>query len=97
MFEEINRNYIDHKGIPSRRLSYTVYNLENDSGFREFAEGRVKQLSVPGNGRKIITDDLPRTGVGLSRMGANKAIALGAYCLCLATIRLIKLGNMLSG
>jgi len=90
MFKEINRNYNDHKGIPSQRLSFKVYNLENDSVFKEFAEGRVKELSVPGSGRRILSDDLPRTGVCLSRIGANKAIALGAYAFALQQLDALK-------
>ena len=83
MFEEIDRHYSDHKGVSSPRLSYRVYNLENQSLFGEFAGGRGKELVVPGSGRKVTYDAFPRTGVGLSRLGASKAIAIGAYTFAL--------------
>ncbi len=83
MFEEINRNYEDFRGIPFPRLSYQVYNLEDQSQLREFAGGEGKELIVPGSNRKVIYDGFPRTGVGLSKLGANKSTALGAYAFAL--------------
>lgn len=83
MFREINRNYKDYLGNFSPRLSYKVYNLEDDSEFNEFATGRTSELTVPGSGRKITYDDLPRNGIGLSKLGASNAIAIGAYAFAL--------------
>jgi glucokinase len=83
MFREINRNYKDHLGNPLPRLSFNVYDLENPSSFKEFAGGRVKTIKVPVTGNEITYDDLPRSGVGKSRLGASRAIALGAYAFAL--------------
>jgi len=83
MFEEIHRHYVDFKGVSNPRLSYEVFNLEDASLFPEFAGGKGKELVVPGSGRKVIYDAFPRTGVGLTRLGASKAIALGAYAFAL--------------
>lgn len=83
MFEEINRPYSDFKGTLSPRLSYKVYNLEDQSVFSEFATGKVKELSVPGSERRVLYDELQRTGLALSRLGASKAISLGAYAFAL--------------
>ena len=83
MFNELNRQYKNFKGIPSPRLSFKIYNLEDDSVFSEFAIGRITEITVSGSGRKVLYDDLPRTGVGLSKLGASKAIWLGAYAYAL--------------
>jgi glucokinase len=83
MFEELNRQYKNFKGIPSPRLSFKIYNLEDDSVFKEFATGKIAEISVPGSGRRILYDDMPRTGIGLSKLGASKAIWLGAYAYAL--------------
>jgi len=83
IFSEINRTYRNFKGIPSPRLSFKVYNLEDDSVFKEFSAGKIAEITVPGSGRKILYDDLPRTGIGVSRLGASKAIWLGAYSYAL--------------
>jgi glucokinase len=83
MFSELNRQYKNFRGIPSPRLSFKVYNLEDDSVFREFAMGKIAEITVSGSGRRIVYDDMPRTGVGLSKLGASKAIWLGAYAYAL--------------
>ncbi|MFW5644877.1 MAG: ROK family protein [Bacteroidota bacterium] len=83
MFEEINRTYTDYEGNVFPRLSYKVYNLEDPSEFRKFAEGSINAVRVPGSGRTIKYDNLPRNGIGLSKLGASQAIALGAYAFAL--------------
>jgi glucokinase len=83
MFSEINRNYTDPGGNAFPRLSYRVYNLEDDSLFPEFAEGKIREIMVPGSGRKVVYDELQRTGVGRSSLGASRSIALGAYVFAL--------------
>ena len=83
MFGEINRSYVDYRGVSSPRLSYKVYNLEEPNLFSEFTEWTGKDLKIPGSGRTVQYDADPRTGVGRSKMGASKAIALGAYAFAL--------------
>jgi glucokinase len=41
---------------------------------------------VPGSGRKVAYDPLKRVGVGLSRLGTSRAVALGAYAFALAEL-----------
>ena len=83
MFEEMNREYKDFRGNRSSRLSYKVFNLEDEAEFALFAKGEVKEITVPLSGRKIQYDALARNGVGLSSLGASEAIALGAYAFAL--------------
>ncbi len=90
MFEEINRNYKDHRGNSFPRLSYKVFNLEDDKEFGIFAKGRTREINIPGSGRKISYDDLPRNGIGISKLGASRAIALGAYAFALHQLDLKK-------
>ena len=83
MFQEIDRPYSDYKGVLSPRLSYPVYDLENEALFSEFISRKARELVVPGSGRKVSYDAYPRTGVGLSKLGASKTIAIGAYAFAL--------------
>lgn len=83
MFAEMNREYTDFRGNKSSRLSYKVFNLEDEKEFARFAEGEVKEITVPLSGRKMQYDALARNGVGLSALGASEAIALGAYAFAL--------------
>ncbi len=79
MFDEINRTYENSEGVKSSRLSVKVYNLEDEKSFKEFALGEIKELNVPRSNRIIKYDDIQRIGIGISKLGASKAIALGAY------------------
>jgi len=83
MFAEINRDYTNDKGNRFPRLSYKVYNLEDETEFRTFAKGRTRTATVPNSGRTISYDDLPRNGIALSTLGASRAIALGACAFAL--------------
>jgi glucokinase len=79
LFKEINRNYQNKEGIPYNRLSFKVYNLEDENIFTEFAHGNIKELPVPYSKRTVRYDEIQRIGIGISKLGASKAIALGAY------------------
>jgi len=86
MFKELSRNIINFKGESSPRLSYGVYNLEDESVLDEFAKGKTKILQVPGTNQSIEYDSMARVGVGVSNLGASKAISLGAYAYALQEI-----------
>ena len=83
MFSELDRSYINFRGLPSQRLSYKCHNLEDETVFPGFAAGGVRKLAVPGSGRIVEYDDLPRTGIGRSSLGASLATSLGAYAFAL--------------
>ena len=44
-----------------------------------FAKGRIKELDIPHSNKKVKYDELQRIGIGKSKLGASKAIALGAF------------------
>ncbi len=89
LFKEINRSYTHFSGTSNDRLSFKVFNLEDSSQFRSFALGSIRKLNVENSNKVIEFDSMPRTGVGLSKLGASHAIALGAY-----TFALQQLDNM---
>jgi glucokinase len=78
MFAEINRPYVTPEGDPYARVSGKVYNLEDETTFGEFANGSIRSIPVPGSGKMIVYDELQRNGVGLSKLSASAAIAIGA-------------------
>lgn len=83
MFSEINRQYETFRGRKTNRLSFRMFNLEDESIFLEFAKGNVTELNVPNSNKVIKYDNMPRTGVGLSKLGGSKATMLGAYAYAL--------------
>ena len=49
-------------------------------------KGEAREVVVPGSGRKVAYDPLKRIGVGLSRLGTSRAVAIGAYAFALAEL-----------
>ena len=86
MFAEINRKYKDFKGRENNRLSIKVFNLSDASVFNDFAAGKTELITIPGSNRKIEYDSMQRTGIGISTLGASKAVALGAYAFALSML-----------
>lgn len=76
---------LNGKQIPG--LLSHVFNLENKSDFRVFMEGERKTIKVPGSDKKISYDPMKRIGVGISRLGTSKAIAIGAYAFALKHLK----------
>lgn len=78
MFAEVNRMYEDPLGSKYARVSVKVYNLEDESTFEEFSLGHVQHLSIPSSDRMVTYDNLARVGIGISKLSASSAIAIGA-------------------
>ena len=83
MFKEINRQYENFKGEKSNRLSFKVFNLEDESSFEQFAKGNEVELKIPNSDRTITYDNMLRTGEGVSKNGCSKSTMLGAYVYAL--------------
>jgi glucokinase len=82
---EMNSTYETPGGrIP--RLETRVFNLEDDAQRAAFLAGQAREVAVPGSSRKIVYDPQQRIGVGLSRLGTSRAVALGAYAFALSAL-----------
>lgn len=76
---------LNGKAIP--RLLMKVYDLEQENSIDQFTKGALKQIRVPYSNKYVSYDPLKRIGVGLSRLGTSKAVALGAYAFALNAIK----------
>jgi len=68
------------------RLEVKAFNLEDPAEREEFVRGGAREVEVPGSARKVAYDPRKRIGVGLSRLGTSRAVALGAYAFALAEL-----------
>jgi glucokinase len=75
---------LDGKKIP--RMESKAFNLEDEAEMAAFLRGDQREITVPGTNRKVIYDPLKRIGVGLSRLGTSRAVALGAYAFALHSL-----------
>lgn len=65
------------------KVQMKVYDLDDEAEFEAFAKGEQRELKVYGSERIITYDPQKRIGVAISRMGASKAISVGAYTFAL--------------
>jgi glucokinase len=83
MLEEMNGTYQTKDGGSLPRLVMKVYDLHNEKSFEQFAKGGARQISVPFSSKQLSYDPEKRIGVGVSTLGASKAISLGAYAFAI--------------
>jgi len=81
--DEMNNPLLNMDGTPAQRLEMKAYNLEDPKQLEEFLIGETKTISIPATTKTITFDPLKRTGVGLTRLGTSKAVAIGAYAFAL--------------
>ena len=82
---ELNAGY-DSPWGQKPRLETRAFNLEDASERAAFVKGEAREVGVPGSSRRIAYDPLQRIGVGLSRLGTSKAVAIGAYAFALTAL-----------
>ncbi len=86
LVEEMNSTFTSPDGKRFRRLSAQVYNLEDEGELYKFLRGATVEIPVYGSVRKVSYDPEMRIGVGVSRIGTSKAIAIGAYAFALNSL-----------
>lgn len=70
-------------GEELNRVQMKVYDLDDEAQFAEFARGEQRELKVYGSDRTVSYDPQKRIGIAISKMGASKAISVGAYTFAL--------------
>lgn len=68
------------------RLPMRVFNLDDEADFATFVVGDSREIVIPGTDRTVVYDPMKRTGVAVSKIGASKAISIGAYTFALSQI-----------
>jgi glucokinase len=83
LVSEINNSYIGPDGREFRRLTSIAFNLEDAAQTEQFLAGETRQITIPGSRKQVTYDPLQRIGIGISRLGTTKAVAIGAYAFAL--------------
>lgn len=83
MVKEMRRSVSTFAGQCFPSLQMEVYNLADISDRTRFLENTAGSVTVPGSGRKVPYACCKRTGVVVSSLGTDRAIALGAYTFAL--------------
>lgn len=83
LFEALRSKIGTLSGDQLDRVQMKVYDLDNEEEFAEFACGDQRRLKIFGSDIEVIYDPQKRIGVAISKMGASKAISVGAYTFAL--------------
>ena len=65
------------------RIPMKVYDLDNEEELAEFIKGEQQKMKIYDSEIEVDFDPQKRIGVMLSKLGASKAIAIGAYAFAL--------------
>lgn len=68
------------------RVQMKVYDLDDQAEFAAFAKGDKRPLNVYGTDRTVDYDPQKRIGVMISKLGASRAISVGAYAFALSQL-----------
>lgn len=90
LISEMNGTYESPAGEKFPRLALKTYNLEDNNQLEQFLQGDKREIVVPFSKRKIVYDPKKRIGVGISKLGTNKAVAIGAWAYALQKLDSIK-------
>lgn len=86
LLKELRSKFATIGGDSVRRVQMDVFNLDDPNEFQAFAKGNSRTITIPGTGLSVEYDDMKRTGITVSKLGASKAISAGAYAFALSKI-----------
>ena len=72
--------------VTCKTISNANFELEDDAEFTQFAQGEVKKVKVYGEERYVDYDSRKRIGIAISKLGASKAVSVGAYAFALSEL-----------
>jgi glucokinase len=83
MVDEMNFAFKELSGDELPRMEIYAYNLKNDDCARDFYGDTSRQIKVPFSDSQVSYDPIKKIGVGVSKLGTSKAVAIGAYAYAL--------------
>lgn len=83
LISEMNSSLGMMDGYVFPRLQMRTFDLDDENSFAEFAIGKATKVLTPGTDQLIDYDPMKRIGVIISKQGASRSIALGAYIFAL--------------
>ena len=86
LLEEMRSKLRTLGGDEVNLVQMKVYDLENADEFKLFAKGETKKVKVYGEERYVDYDCQKRVGIAISKLGASKAVSVGAYAFALSEL-----------
>lgn len=86
LINEMNSTYELPDGEKIPRLLQKVVNLDTDEGMKALINQQSTVIKVPGSERTISYNSEAVIGVGISKIGADRAVSLGAVAFALSRL-----------
>jgi glucokinase len=83
VMDELHGYFVNRNGDKMPRLVQQVFNLDEPGSKKSFLKNYSKRINIPGTDKHLDYDPEPRLGIVTSKLGASKAISLGAYSFAL--------------
>ncbi len=83
LVDEMNHQFNSTNERPLDRMELRAFNLEDEQQLEMFLTGSLKEVTIPFSHKTINYDAMKRIGVGISQLGTNKAVSIGAYAFAL--------------
>lgn len=83
---EMNSTTVTLDGRTMPRMESKAFNLEDPRQMEAFIKGEARRIIVPGTNKQVVYDPLKRVGIGVSRLGTSRAVAIGAYAFALHSL-----------
>lgn len=83
LMAELNGTIAGYGGGRIHRLTQDAYDLGDPAQRQAFLRGDARTISVPCSSRTVVTDPAKRIGIAVSRLGASRAVGIGAYAFAL--------------
>jgi glucokinase len=83
VLNEMNGTIESYSGAKLPRIVQKCFDLENVRDQKQFIEGKVKEIRIPGTQKTISYDSMKRLGIGRSVLDTSRAVSVGACAYAL--------------
>ena len=84
---EMNGTIETLSGQSIPRMELKAFDLDDQAQMERFIRGEARYITVPGTDQRVVYDPLKRIGIGVSRLGTSRAVAVGAYAFALHSLK----------
>lgn len=86
VMKEVNNAFIDRKGNTIYRLVQKAFDYSNPEEKEMFLKKHSVEVAIPGSDKTVVYNSFSRTAIAHSKIGASRAIALGAFTFALNSL-----------
>lgn len=83
MLEKLNGFFEQPESSRVRRIESNIYNLQDSACLKTFLSSSATIIKVPFSDKTTLYESTKKLGIGVSKLGASRAVALGAYAFAM--------------